>query len=424
MSTASAKARDGFLTRREALDVLAVKPATLYTYVSRGLIRRLPMPGKKESLYYREDIERARTRSDARAAEGVVAAAAVRYGEPIVPTSITEITADGPRYRGRAAVELADRGVSFEAVAELLWTGLLMEDTAWGCEPLPRDLVNLAQDLTSRKNANIHDAFAMLTSMTGMARGAPDERIAKMASDVLAARQLLYTLTGCFAMLGKGRRYRTPRGGETVVEALAGSLAVDSTPKVLHALNAALTLSADHELNPATFVARIAASSEADLHSCIAAAISTNSGTRIARGCDRLEAVLRDPSSSARIVQRLRHGRSGSDIATWGFSHPLYPAGDPRGRRLLAIVRELPAPSVHLRQLLRQVEIVERDFKLQPRLETALVLLSVALRLPKGTAAGLYTLGRLVGWVAHIAEQRLAGYLIRPRAKFGAYTSM
>src|SRR5262245_15292334 len=301
MSAVNSKARDGFLTRREALELLAVKPATLYTYVSRGLIRRVPRFGRKESLYYREDVERARARSDARAIEGVVVAVAVRYGESIVPTSVTEITSDGPCYRGRAAVELADRGVSFEVVAELLWTGLLIEDTIWPFEFPPRDLVSMAQDLTSREHANIHDAFSMLISMTGMARGAPDKRIVNMASDVLSARQLLYTLTGCFAMLAKRGRYRTPRTGESVAEALAGSLARHPTPKVLRALSAALTLSADHELTPATFVARIAASSEADLHSCIAAAINTHSGTRIARGCDRLEAFLRDPSSSARI---------------------------------------------------------------------------------------------------------------------------
>ena len=103
-------AGNGLLTRTEALEVLAVKPATLYTYVSRGLIRKLATPGKRASLYYREDVERMRARHDARAPAGVVAASAVRYGEPIVPTSITEITPDGPRYRNRLATHLAMRG--------------------------------------------------------------------------------------------------------------------------------------------------------------------------------------------------------------------------------------------------------------------------------------------------------------------------
>ena len=75
-------------------------------------------------------------------------------------------------------------------------------------------------------------------------------------------------------------------------------------------------------------------------------------------------------------------------------------------------------------RLLRDIEVAGSDYNLKPRFETALVLLCTALRMPPGTAAGLYTLGRVAGWVAHIAEQRLAGYLIRPRAKFGPHAAM
>jgi citrate synthase len=419
--TTNSPAGNGFLTRTEALEVLAVKPATLYTYVSRGLIRRLATPGRKQSLYYREDVERVRARHDARAAEGVVAAAAVRYGEPIVPTSITEITAGGPRYRNRSAIELATSGVSFEATAELLWTGMLREDAAWHGDPPSAELAKAAQYLAARsRNRNLHDVFAMVTTLTGMSLGAPDERAAETAAQLLAARQLIFTLTGCFGVLAKSAAYRMPRRGESVAEAIARSVEVDPNRKIVAALNAALTLAADHELNPATFVARIAASSEGDLHSCVAAAISTNAGTRIARGCDRLDNLLRDPAQWQRLPQRLAQRGSAADIAAWGFSHPLYPAGDPRGACLLAIIDSANARHPKLSRLLRDIETVKRSYQLTPRFETSLVLLCIALRLPPGTAAGLYTLGRVAGWVAHIAEQRLAGFLIRPRAKFNA----
>ena len=90
-----------YLTRADAIRVLGIKSATLYTYVSRGWIRRLSIAGRKESLYFREDVEKVRARSGARSSDGVLAAGAIRYGEPIVPTAITEITAGGPRYRSR-----------------------------------------------------------------------------------------------------------------------------------------------------------------------------------------------------------------------------------------------------------------------------------------------------------------------------------
>ena len=44
--------------------------------------------------------------------------------------------------------------------------------------------------------------------------------------------------------------------------------------------------------------------------------------------------------------------------------------------------------------------------------------ISLSLGLPDRSASGIYALGRTAGWVAHILEQRLAGFVIRPRAKY------
>lgn len=412
------KSSDKYLTPADAVRLLGVKPATLYTYVSRGWIRRLPIAGRKESLYLREDVEKVRARSGARASDGVLAAAAIRYGEPIVPTSVTEITPEGPHYRNRSAIELALNGIRFEATAELLWTGILMEGTSWVVEPLTPSLDKVTRELAPLHDSpNIHDAFVLVTASTGMALGKPHQRIGESASDKFRARQLIFALTGCFGLLPAGNRYRAPQSGERVAEALARSMGVEATTTTIRALDAALSLSADHELNPATFVARIAASSEGDLHSCIVAALGANSGTRIARGCDRLEDYFRDPSVMRRAMLGLTDLR-GSEIATAGLMHPLYPAGDPRGRCLIDIVRGLAAPRSSITRLIASLDAAERHYELHPRLELALAVFAIALRLPRGAAAGIYTLGRIAGWVAHIAEQRRAGFLIRPRARF------
>ena len=91
------------LSAREACEILKIKAATLYTYVSRGLLHPATHPGKKASRYLREEVERLRSRSDARMGHGAVAATAMRWGPPVIGTSITEITPDGPRYRGHLA---------------------------------------------------------------------------------------------------------------------------------------------------------------------------------------------------------------------------------------------------------------------------------------------------------------------------------
>ena len=87
--------------------ILQVKPQTLYSYVSRGLIRRRVKPGHRTSYYNREDIHRLKSRSVARSGHGPAAASAMYWGEPVLETAITEITPDGPRYREYLATDLA-----------------------------------------------------------------------------------------------------------------------------------------------------------------------------------------------------------------------------------------------------------------------------------------------------------------------------
>src|SRR5690349_15198038 len=112
-----------FLTAREAAELIDVKLATLYAYVSRGLVRSIASEAGRGRLYARQDLEHLRARHDARSGHGPVAAAALRWGEPVLDSAITLINDRGLYYRGQSAVGLARDGVSYEQVAELLWTG-------------------------------------------------------------------------------------------------------------------------------------------------------------------------------------------------------------------------------------------------------------------------------------------------------------
>src|SRR3712207_3177823 len=113
------------VTAAEAAALLGVRRATLYTYVSRGLVRCVPEPGTKEKRYVRADLERLKARHDARAGHTAVAAGALRWGEHVIDSAVSRVGAEGLAYRGHPAVRLAVEGRSFEDVAELLWTGTL-----------------------------------------------------------------------------------------------------------------------------------------------------------------------------------------------------------------------------------------------------------------------------------------------------------
>jgi citrate synthase len=100
-------------------------------------------------------------------------------------------------------------------------------------------------------------------------------------------------------------------------------------------------------------------------------------------------------------------------MAVW--SHTLYPAGDPRSPPLLAIVRENPGEA---RPLLALIDHVQETRGLTPTIDLALVALARAARLPPGAAAAVFALARVAGLVAHVIEQRMSGFMVRPRARY------
>jgi len=120
------------ISAREATRLLGVKAQTLYSYVSRGWVRSTPAARGNERLYVRADVERLKARGQARAGHAAVAAGALRWGEPILSTSISTIRDVGPVYRGHAATDLVRQGASFESVAELCSK---LDDTALACWP-------------------------------------------------------------------------------------------------------------------------------------------------------------------------------------------------------------------------------------------------------------------------------------------------
>src|SRR5262252_2059452 len=129
--TATSEMKD-LLSAQEAAALLDVKLPTLYAYVSRGQLASVPGTRGPARLYARAELERLKSRHRARAGHGAVAAGALRFGEPTLESEITDIGSQGPRYRGHSALELAEQGKSFEAVAELLWRGEPTAAGGWG----------------------------------------------------------------------------------------------------------------------------------------------------------------------------------------------------------------------------------------------------------------------------------------------------
>jgi citrate synthase len=398
------------LSAREAARRLGVKLPTLYAYVSRGLLRSLPGRAGRARRYLASDVDALRERGPSvRAAAG-----ALRWGEPILESAITAMTPEGPAYRGRLAADLARGGASFEAAAELLWTGALPE-AAPRWEPLALPELDGVLPLLPA-GAPHASVFPVLVA----ARAARDAgRFDTTPEGVLPrARGLIRLLAAGLALPRAPARARRAARAPRIAEVVARAFALDARPETIAAIDALLILLADHELNASTFAARVAASTHADVYAVVQAGLATLSGPLHGATSDRFEALLAEvgaPEHAERVVQE--RARRGERIP--GFGHPFYgAAGDARARVLLELAWGLGsrAPEVAIANAV--IGAMERASKPPPNVDSAAVALRAALGMPPGAVAGLFAVGRAAGWVAHALEQVATGHLLRPRARY------
>ncbi|HET9929180.1 MAG TPA: citrate synthase [Polyangiaceae bacterium] len=399
-----------WLGAKEASALLGVRRETLYAYASRGLVRVRRVGSAR--VYARADLEALRARSQARRGHAAVAAGALRFGEPVLDTRVSSIGADGPRYRGRSAVELAQQDVSAERVAELLWTEVLPEhEPVW-----PRAEKVELDALRERQRVELSPAGAMLLVLANTPH---DEGAASRSrEDELDSARRLLRLVAAAPALGLPPRWLDKAlSARTLAAALLSSLAKRSSEPAEAALNQALTLIADHELNASTFVARVAASAGADMPRSLAAAFATLTGARHGGVCDRLDTVLDGFSRPEQAIAWVR-AELAQRRAVPGFGHPLYASGDPRAAPLLRASLELGADVPRVRAVHVAIDAMALAGGEPATVDLGLVAIAAALGLRSGSAAAIFALGRALGYVAHVLEQREQGFLLRPRAHY------
>jgi len=380
--------RDQHLTAEEAADYLGVSRATLYAYVSRGLVLSEPPAGSasRSRRYPREALDTLRARRDERRDP---AGRALRGGAPVLESSLSLIADGRLWYRGRDACELS-RTATVEEVACLLWAG-----TTDGAEDLfPRT--------SSRRSRRIGSLADRLVACLVEERARHPVTLAEPTATAL--RAAARTISALFDAAGA-------RGAGTLAVRLARGWRTASSDD----LRAALVLCADHELNTSAFTARCVASTDAPVHTVLLAALCALEGRRHggAAGrdvCDLLDDIERLGAEDACRRVLARRGW----LPGFGPRHTLYPDGDPRAAELL---RRLDLPATDpAAQALAFAREVEGDAG--PTLELALAALARRARLPDDAAFGLFALGRSVGWVAHALETAREGTLIRPRARY------
>jgi citrate synthase len=190
--------------------------------------------------------------------------------------------------------------------------------------------------------------------------------------------------------------------------------------ELARAFDAALILRADNELNPGTYAARVAASTGADLTSCVTSAMGALAGPKHSGhtpAVARLLAEVGTPERAQAVVEKLAQG--GKKPA--GFGHPVYRGEDPRTptARRLAEAACAATGTMDTFVLARALEeAIVRRTGLRANVDYYLTVVYLAAGLPVAAFAPLFAVARTSGWIAHVLEQARDPELIRPRATY------
>jgi citrate synthase len=285
-----------WLTRVEALELLKVRPQTLYAYVSRGQIGMRPDPADpRRSLYRAADIAGLTRRRERGKRPAAIASSTIAWGEPIITTAISTVLHGRLYYRGRDVVELAETA-TLEDTAALLWDASgPVRFRLDGRRPQGRGPAR------SRAFIALATAAAAGNPIHGRLPSVLREEAASVAAEVAIA-------------LGASEQSDTPIH-------LRLATAWKKNRGTADLIRRALVLHADQELNSSTFASRVAASTGASLSACVLSGFAALSGPLHGDATIRIRSLMDEVARTDARTVIAAHLASG--VAIPGFGHPL-----------------------------------------------------------------------------------------------------
>jgi len=329
-------------------------------------------------------------------------------------------------YQGYDIRELANRS-TFEEVAYLLWYGQLPTATQLGelkarlsqLREIPQGL----RDILDRVPKESPPMDVLRTAVSALAIYEPSET-QPGASSIGGAQRLTAVLPSILGYFHRRRRGLPPLPSRPELSHAAYFLAAlsDEPPTALDtkALDIALILHADHELNASTFAARVTASTLSDLYSAVTSAVGTLKGPLHGGANARVMELLdeiRTPDRVEEVVKAklARHER------IMGFGHRVYKVEDPRATLLREWSRQVAEAhhDLHYYDLLRALEaVVHREKGLYPNVDLYSGSVYTLLGIPEDLFTPTFAVSRVVGWTAHVLEEYQDLRLIRPMAHY------
>jgi citrate synthase len=352
--------------------------------------------------------------------------------EGIVATNSSICYIDGDRgvlaYRGIDVHELADHS-TFEETCYLLWFGRLPNQSELG------DLQHrLAQERhldpaiieflrSAPKTALPMDVLR--TAVSALAFYDADEKNNHHDANVRKSIRLTSQIAMIVAAYDRIRKGKPVVGADRSISHAANFLlqlnGTKPSATAERALDIALILHADHELNASTFAARVTAATLSDMHSAITSAIGALKGP-LHGGANEavfriLDAIDRKKSDPVAYVREMLAQKK----KVPGFGHRVYHTEDPRATHLRVMSRDLGRASGQP-QWYEMSEKIEKFVKAEKKLNANVDFYSAStyhvLGIDEDMFTPVFAVSRISGWTAHVIEQLDDNRLIRPRAEY------
>jgi len=352
--------------------------------------------------------------------------------EGIVATTSSICYIDGDQgvlaYRGIDIHELADHS-NFEETCYLLWFGKL---------PSANELKELRERLAAERKLDpaiitllrsapqsTQPMHVLRTAVSALSFYDPDDKKNDHEANVAKAIRL----TSQIAMIVAA--YDRVRKGKDLVEpdrSLSHSanflLMLNGTrpsQTAEQALDIALILHADHELNASTFAARVVAATLSDMHSAVTAAIGALKGPLHGGANEAVFQILQAiDKAGADPVTHIK-GMLAQKKKVPGFGHRVYHTEDPRATHLRKMSSDLGNSSGQGKwfEMSRKIEeFVKAEKKLNANVDFYSASTYHILGIDVDLFTPVFAVSRISGWAAHVIEQLDDNRLIRPRADY------
>jgi 2-methylcitrate synthase len=335
------------------------------------------------------------------------------------------VSGSGLTYRGYDLQDLVENA-TFEEVAFLLLHGELPKqseldafiDRMVSLRHLPKSLRLTLENIPK----NTHPMDVMRTGCSMLGNIEPEEDFSQQvdkAERMLAAFPAI--LNYWYNFSHKGVKIETELDDRSIGGYFLHTLH-GKKPSELHAtiMNTSLILYAEHEFNASTFAARVCASTLSDIHSSVTAAIGTLRGPLHGGANESAHAMISqwsDPDEAEAAVMGMLERKD----LIMGFGHAVYTESDPRNVIIKGCSKQL-SDSVGDKYMYKVSERVEevmwREKKLFANADFYHASSYEFMGIPVKLFTPIFVCSRVIGWTAHIFEQRSNNRIIRPTSEY------